>query len=69
MQELVRNSDLLIAQSESQNELSDYQWQALVSLHWTLLHEHHDFFPTSQHLSASLVWKQLLKRYAMPAQM
>ena len=31
-------------QSESPNKLSDNKWQALISLHRTLLHEHHDFF-------------------------
>ena len=33
--------------------LSNEQWQALIALHRTLLHEHHDFFLASQHPSAS----------------
>ncbi|KAL8678661.1 MAG: hypothetical protein Q9186_005016 [Xanthomendoza sp. 1 TL-2023] len=34
-------------------DLKDEQWQALIALHRTLLHEHHDFFLASQHPSAS----------------
>lgn len=56
-------------QAESPNKLSDYQWQALISLHRTLLHEHHDFFLASQHPSASPVLKRLSEKYAMPARM
>jgi len=29
------------------------QWQALITLHHTLLHEYHNFFLASQHPSAS----------------
>lgn len=56
-------------QSESKAELSQAQWQALISLHRTLLHEHHDFFLASQHPSASPVLKRLAEEYAMPARM
>lgn len=56
-------------QSESPNKLSNLQWQALISLHRTLLHEHHDFFLASQHPSASPVLKRLSEKYAMPARM
>ncbi|ODM21095.1 hypothetical protein SI65_04148 [Aspergillus cristatus] len=56
-------------QAELKNKLSDNQWQALISLHQMLLHEHHDFFLTSQHPSASLVLKQVSENYAMPARM
>lgn len=56
-------------QSESPNKLSHLQWQALISLHRTLLHEHHDFFLASQHPSASPVLKRLSEKYAMPARM
>jgi polyribonucleotide nucleotidyltransferase len=31
-------------QASTTNKLSDEQWQALIALHRTLLHEHHDFF-------------------------
>ncbi|KKA16328.1 hypothetical protein T310_10083, partial [Rasamsonia emersonii CBS 393.64] len=34
-------------QSESKEELTNAQWQALIALHRTLLHEHHDFFLAS----------------------
>ncbi|KAJ5665566.1 DNA/RNA-binding domain E.t1.c1-type [Penicillium maclennaniae] len=56
-------------QTESKAELSGPQWQALISLHRTLLYEHHDFFLASQHPSASLVLKRLADKYAMPARM
>jgi hypothetical protein len=56
-------------QTESTAELSGSQWQALISLHRTLLYEHHDFFLASQHPSASLVLKRLADKYAMPARM
>ena len=56
-------------QSESLNKLADHKWQALTSMHWILLHEHHDFFLASQHPSASKVLKQLPEKYAMSARM
>ncbi|KAJ5794815.1 DNA/RNA-binding domain E.t1.c1-type [Penicillium paradoxum] len=56
-------------QAESKTQLSKAQWQVLVSVHRTLLHEHHDFFLASQHPSASRVLKQLATKYAMPARM
>ncbi|OXV11771.1 hypothetical protein Egran_00468 [Elaphomyces granulatus] len=56
-------------QSQSSNKLSDLQWQALIALHRTLLHEHHDFFLASQHPSASAALRKLAERYAMPARM
>lgn len=56
-------------QTESKAELSAAQWQALISLHRTLLYEHHDFFLASQHPSSSPVLKRLAERYAMPARM
>jgi len=43
--------------------------QALIALHRTLLHEHHDFFLASQHPSASPSLKKLAQKYAMPARM
>ena len=42
---------------------------ALIALHRTLLHEHHDFFLASQHPSASPPLKRLALKYAMPARM
>lgn len=44
-------------------------WQALIALHRTLLHEHHDFFLASQHPSASPALQCLPLNYSMPARM
>lgn len=52
-----------------QPKLSNEQWQALIALHRTLLHEHHDFFLASQHPSASLALRRLAAKYTMPARM
>ncbi|KAI5777653.1 hypothetical protein EDC01DRAFT_635571 [Geopyxis carbonaria] len=52
-----------------QPKLNNEQWQALIALHRTLLHEHHDFFLASQHPSASPSLKRLASKYAMPARM
>lgn len=49
--------------------LNNEQWQALIALHRTLLHEHHDFFLASQHPSASPSLRRLALKYAMPARM
>ncbi|KPM41724.1 hypothetical protein AK830_g4819 [Neonectria ditissima] len=53
----------------SDAELNSEQWQALVALHKTLLHEHHDFLLASQHPSASPALRRLARKYAMPARM
>jgi len=47
---------------------SDY-WQALIALHRTLLHEHHDFFLATQHPSASPALRTLATKYGMPYRM
>ncbi|KAH0543401.1 hypothetical protein FGG08_002259 [Glutinoglossum americanum] len=52
-----------------QPKLNNEQWQALIALHRTLLHEHHDFFLASQHRSASPALRRLASKYAMPARM
>jgi hypothetical protein len=52
-----------------QTKLSNEQWQALITLHKTLLHEHHDFFLASQHPSASPALSRLAAKYSMPARM
>jgi hypothetical protein len=49
-----RKRELEQAEGE-RSMLSNEQWQALIALHRTLLHEHHDFFLASQHPSASPV--------------
>ncbi|KAJ5099508.1 DNA/RNA-binding domain E.t1.c1-type [Penicillium argentinense] len=56
-------------QAESKAELSAPQWQALISIHSTLLHEHHDFFLASQHPTAKPELKMLAEKYSMPARM
>ena len=52
-----------------QVKLTAEQWQALIALHKTLLHEHHDFFLASQHPSASTALSKLAAKYSMPARM
>ena len=52
-----------------QTKLSNEQWQALIALHRTLLHEHHDFFLAPHHPSAGPELTRLAARYSMPAQM
>lgn len=50
-------------------KLNDEQWQALIALHRTLLHEHHDFFLASQHPTASSSLRRLGTKYYMPGRM
>ncbi|KAK0627189.1 hypothetical protein B0T14DRAFT_130406 [Immersiella caudata] len=50
-------------------KLNNEQWQALIALHRTLLHEHHDFFLASQHPSASPALRKLASEYAMSDRM
>jgi len=54
---------------EAAQKLNNEQWMALIALHRTLLHEHHDFFLASQHPSASQALRRLASKYAMPARM
>lgn len=61
--------EICLQQSQTNTRLSDEQWQALIALHRTLLHEHHDFFLASQHPTASLALRRLPTKYAMPARM
>lgn len=53
----------------SNTKLNNEQWQALIALHRTLLHEHHDFFLASQHPAASPALRRLASKYSMPARM
>ncbi|PQE16120.1 methyltransferase domain-containing protein [Rutstroemia sp. NJR-2017a BBW] len=64
-----KQAGLTQGDSSSQSKLNNEQWQALIALHRTLLHEHHDFFLASQHPSASLALRRLASKYAMPARM
>jgi hypothetical protein len=54
---------------QQHNDLNSEQWTALVTLHRTLLHEHHDFFLASQHPSANISLRRLPSKYTMPARM
>ncbi|KAI9649245.1 hypothetical protein NHQ30_001813 [Ciborinia camelliae] len=67
----VDNKQATLAQGDppTQPRLNNEQWQALIALHRTLLHEHHDFFLASQHPSASPALRRLASKYAMPARM
>ncbi|KAM5480133.1 hypothetical protein MaudMau93_007661 [Microsporum audouinii] len=56
-------------QLNSRSELSNDQWKALIAIHRTLLHEHHDFFLASQHPSATDRLRKLATEYGMPARM
>ena len=49
--------------------LSPKQWQALIALHKTLLHEFHDFFLASQHPAATPNLTKLAARNSMPARL
>ncbi|KAE9982202.1 hypothetical protein EG327_005932 [Venturia inaequalis] len=57
------------ADSSQKPKLADDHWQALIALHRTLLHEHHDFFLASQHPSASPALRRLAAKYSMPSRM
>lgn len=50
-------------------KFSDIQWRALIALHKTLLHQHHDFYLVSQHPSATPALSKLPEHYSMPARM
>ncbi|KAF4124398.1 hypothetical protein GMORB2_5064 [Geosmithia morbida] len=45
------------------------QWKALILLHRTLLHEHHDFFLACQHPVGSEALRRLPYKYSIPARM
>ena len=64
-----KQATLASADPGAQPKLNNEQWQALIALHRTLLHEHHDFFLASQHPSASPALRRLASKYAMPARM
>ncbi|KIW21856.1 uncharacterized protein PV07_12723 [Cladophialophora immunda] len=61
--------EICAQQAQTTTKLSNEQWQALIALHRTLLHEHHDFFLASQHPTASPALRRLPTKYAMPARM
>jgi hypothetical protein len=55
--------------NSEQHRPSSQQWQTLIALHRTLLHEHHDFLLASQDLSARPALRRLATKYDMPARM
>jgi len=57
------------APAGTQPKLNNEQWQALIALHRTLLHEHHDFFLASQHPPATPALRRLAIKYAVPARL
>ncbi|EUC26973.1 hypothetical protein COCCADRAFT_112877 [Bipolaris zeicola 26-R-13] len=57
------------AVQDPNTKLPPDHWQALIALHRTLLHEHHDFFLASQHPSASPGLRRIAVKYFMPARM
>lgn len=58
---------IMAAEAGHKSDLTQDHWQALIAIHSTLLHEHHDFFLASQHPSASSALKRLAEKYSMPA--
>ncbi|KAI7908973.1 hypothetical protein M0657_011661 [Pyricularia oryzae] len=65
----VDNAQTSLNNDSASPKLNTDQWQALIALHRTLLHEHHDVFLASQHPSASPALRRLAAKYAMPARM
>lgn len=61
--------EICASQSQTTDKLSNEQWQALIALHRTLLHEHHDFFLATQHPTSSPGLRRLPTKDALPARM
>ncbi|EXU98151.1 Est1 DNA/RNA binding domain protein, partial [Metarhizium robertsii] len=55
--------------TQKETDLRQEQYHSLISLHWSLLQEHHDFLLASQHPSASAAIRRLASKYFMPARM
>ena len=66
---MVEKKCVEVCTAQTAKPLKDEQWQALIALHRTLLHEHHDFFLASQHPTASPALRRLATKYAMPARL
>ncbi|KAF1998706.1 hypothetical protein P154DRAFT_409213, partial [Amniculicola lignicola CBS 123094] len=67
------SADQNVARNVEQDERSGPRgsdfWIAMIALHRTLLHEHHDFLLASQHPRASPALRRLASKYSMPARM
>jgi len=59
-------AQLAAEQDPDSSKIEPVDWQALIALHRTLLHEHHDFFLTLQHHSASPELRWLAAKYPIP---
>ncbi|KAK2751569.1 hypothetical protein FQN55_000290 [Onygenales sp. PD_40] len=68
---LVESKCAEVAKDQQRNPrpLVRKQWEALISLHRTLLNEHHDFFLASHHPSSTPDLRNLAKKYSMPARL
>ncbi|OWT42552.1 TPR-like protein [Pochonia chlamydosporia 170] len=66
---LLENKCIEYDNSQIHAELSEEQYHALISLHRSLLHEHHDFLLASQHPSASDALRRLASDHKMPVRM
>lgn len=58
-----------VTEKQKSPGLCNEQWQALIALHGTLLHEHYNFFLASQHPSSTPSLRKLAEKYAMPTRM
>lgn len=58
--------ELREAESDSRAPFDNKKWQGLVKVHQALLHEHHEFFRASQHLTTIHVLERLPEIYATP---
>ena len=65
---IINHQTAAIRERKGKEQRLDH-WQALIALHRSLLHEHHDFFLASQHPTASPPIRDLALRYSMPARM
>ncbi|KAF5132832.1 EST/SMG-like protein 1 [Metarhizium anisopliae] len=66
---LLESKSIEYDSTQKETDLSQGQYHALISLHRSLLHEHHDFLLASQHPSASAALRRLASKYFMPARM
>lgn len=57
------------AQAPDAPKPTNEQWQALIALHRTLVHEHHDFLLATQHPSATQALRRLAGKYSMPTRL
>ncbi|KAF5702239.1 hypothetical protein FGLOB1_9714 [Fusarium globosum] len=58
-----------LSNTHASSRLNDEQWQILIELHRTLLHEHHDFFLVIQHPSATPDMSKVASQYSMPGRL